>query len=70
LIHYDVWGPFPVVTKEWSLYYVSFIDDHTHYCWVYLMKHRSEFFEIYTAFQALVKTQHYTIIKYFRCDLG
>jgi hypothetical protein len=34
------------------------------------MKHRSEFFEMYTAFQALVKTQHYAIIKCFRCDLG
>jgi len=34
------------------------------------MKHYSEFFEIYTAFRALVKTQHYAIIKCFRCDLG
>jgi hypothetical protein len=34
------------------------------------MKHHSEFFEIYTAFWALVKTQHYDIIKCFRCDLG
>jgi hypothetical protein len=34
------------------------------------MKHHSEFFEIYTAFRALVKTQHSIIIKCFRCDLG
>ena len=34
------------------------------------MKHRSEFFEIYTAFQTHVKTQHSTVIKCFRCDLG
>ena len=34
------------------------------------MKHRSKFFEIYTAFRALVKTQHSAVIKYFRCDLG
>ena len=70
LIHSDVWGPSPVATKGGSRYYVSFIDDHTRYCWVYLMKHRSEFFEIYTAFRALVKTQHSAIIKCFRCDLG
>jgi len=50
LIHFDVWGPSPIATKGGSRYYVSFIDDHTHYCWVYLMKHRSEFFEIYAAF--------------------
>jgi len=70
LIHSDVWGPSPVSTKGGSRYYISFIDDHIRYCWVYLMKHRSEFFEIYAAFQALIKTQHSTVIKCFRCDLG
>jgi hypothetical protein len=70
LIHSDVWGPSPVATKGGSRYYVSFINDHTRYCWVYLMKHRSEFFEIYAAFRALIKTQHSVMIKCFRCDLG
>jgi hypothetical protein len=70
LIHSDVWGTSPVATKGGSRYYVSFIDDHTCYCWVYLMKHRSEFFEIYAAFRALIKTQHSVVIKYFKCDLG
>jgi hypothetical protein len=56
LIHSDVWKPSLVATKGGSRYYVSFIDDHTHYCWVYLLKHHSEFFEIYTAFRALIKT--------------
>jgi len=70
LIHSDVWGPSLVATKGWSRYYVSFIDDHTHYCWVYLLKHHFEFFEIFTTFRALVKTQHSTVIKCFKCDLG
>lgn len=34
------------------------------------MKYHFEFFKIYTAFQALVKTSHSTVIKCFRCDLG
>ena len=34
------------------------------------MKHHFEFFKIYTLFRALVKTQHSTVIKYFRCDLS
>jgi hypothetical protein len=70
LIHYDVWGPYFVATKGGSRYYVFFIDDHTRYCWVYLLKHHYEFFEIYTAFGALIKTQHFIVIKCFRCDLG
>jgi hypothetical protein len=70
LIHSDVWGPSPVAIKGGSQYYVFFIDDHTRYCWVYLMKHRYEFFDIYAAFRALIKTQHSTVIKCFRCDLS
>ena len=34
------------------------------------MKHRFEFFKIYKAFCALVKTQHSAVIKCFKCDLG
>jgi len=45
-------------------------NDHTRYYWVYLMKHRSEFFEIYAAFRALIKSQHSVVIKCFMCDLG
>ena len=70
LVHSDVWEPSPIATKGGSRYYVSFIDDHTRFCWVYLMKHRSNFFDIYTNFRALVKTQHSAVIKCFRCDLG
>jgi hypothetical protein len=56
LIHSDVWGPSHVATKGGSRYYISFIDDHTHYCLVYLMKDHFELFEIYAAFRALIKT--------------
>ena len=70
IIHSDVWGPAPVSTKGGSTYYVSFIDDYTRYTWVYLMKRRSDFFDIYSNFRALVKTQHSVVIKCFRCDLG
>jgi hypothetical protein len=33
------------------------------------MKHYSKFFEIYTVFHALVRTQYYAVIKCFKCDL-
>jgi len=70
LIYFDVYGSFPVSTKEGSWYYVFFIDDHTRYYWVYLIKYHSEFFEIYTTFRAFIKTQYSIVIKCFRCDLG
>ncbi|XP_019427158.1 PREDICTED: uncharacterized protein LOC109335479 [Lupinus angustifolius] len=70
LVHSDVWGPSPIATKSGSKYYVSFIDDYTRYCWIFLMKHHSEFFGIYCHFRALVNTQYNSVIKCFRCDLG
>ncbi|PWA98143.1 gag-pol polyprotein [Artemisia annua] len=70
LVHSDVWGPSPVSTKGGSRYYASFIDDFTRYTWIYLMKRRSDFLTVFKEFRALVKTQHLTVIKCFRCDLG
>ena len=70
LVHSDVWGPSPALTKCGFKYYVSFIDDCTCYCWVYLMKHHFDFFNIYNMFCAFVKTQHNVVIKCFRSNLG
>lgn len=70
LVHSDVWGPAPIPTKGGSRYYVSLIDDHTRYCWIYLMKRRSDLSHIYAEFKAYVKTQHSATIKCFRADLG
>ncbi|KAJ0433138.1 putative RNA-directed DNA polymerase [Helianthus annuus] len=70
IVHSDVWGPSPVSTKGGSIYYVSFIDDYTRYSWVYLMKRKSDFFDIYKDFRACIKTQHSAVIKCFQCDQG
>ncbi|CAL2250163.1 unnamed protein product [Prunus armeniaca] len=70
LIHSDVWGQAPISSKGGARYYVSFIDDYSRYCWIYLMKRRSDFFTIFQNFHALVHTQFSTVIKCFRCDLG
>ena len=56
VIHLDVW-----TTKATSLsgryYYVSFIDDHTRKVWVYFMKHKSEVFNHFKAFKAMVEKE-------------
>ncbi|BBH07273.1 hypothetical protein Prudu_019153 [Prunus dulcis] len=64
LIHSGVWGPAPISNKGGARYYVSFIDDYSRYCWIYLMKCRSDFFSIFQKFCALVHTQFSTVIKY------
>ncbi|GJS58058.1 uncharacterized mitochondrial protein-like protein [Tanacetum coccineum] len=68
LVHSDVWGPSHVTTKGGSRYYVSFIDDFTHYTWVYLMK-RSSFALFVASVHALHEPQSYTKAVYKR-DVG
>lgn len=65
LIHFDVWGPLSILTKGGSRYYISFIEDYTRYCLVYLMKNRSEFFDIYRFVRAMIKTQYNIVISVF-----
>ena len=37
LIHSDVWGPSKINTTSGKKWFVTFIDDYTRLCWVFLM---------------------------------
>ena len=50
----DVWGPAPVSVGRHA-YYVSFIDDYSKYTWIYLLKNKSEVFQVFHNFQNLVE---------------
>jgi len=56
LVFSDVWGPAPSSVGRKN-YYVSFIDDHTKYVWVYFLHHKSEVFQCFRDFQNLVERQ-------------
>lgn len=49
LIVSDVWGPAHVSSNGFS-YYVSFIDMHNRYTWIYFLKTKSEFFSLFSSF--------------------
>jgi histone deacetylase 1/2 len=49
-IYSDVWGPAQTSTSGHS-YYVSFIDGYSRFTWLYLLKHKSDVFHIFIAFQ-------------------
>jgi hypothetical protein len=70
LVHTDLWGPSPIATKGGSRYYVSFVDDFTRFTWVYLLTHKSDFYQTYRTFHSMVHTQFSTEIKILRSDLG
>ena len=56
LIHSNVWGPSPVASIGESRYFVVFIDDYSHYSWIFPMKSRSEILPIYNNFAKMVDT--------------
>ena len=41
-IHSDLWGPSRNPNRTKSRGFITFIDDHTRLCWVYLLKDKSE----------------------------
>lgn len=53
-IHSDVWGPSPLESIFHHKYYASFIDDHTRYSHITLLRKKDETFDSYKHFEALV----------------
>jgi len=70
MIHSDVWGPNRTSTLSNKKWFITFTDDHTRLCWVYLLKEKSEVGQIIQNFCKLVQTQFNTQIQVFRTDNG
>jgi histone deacetylase 1/2 len=45
----DVWGPAPVSVGKHT-YCISFIDDDSKFTWIYLLKKRSEVYQVFLNF--------------------
>ncbi|GKC54478.1 zinc finger, CCHC-type containing protein [Tanacetum coccineum] len=70
LIHTDVCGPFKIMSRQGASYFVTFTDDFSRYCYVYLLKHKHEVFENFKVFQKEVENQLGKTIKSLRSDRG
>ncbi|GJU18841.1 retrotransposon protein, putative, ty1-copia subclass [Tanacetum coccineum] len=57
LVPTDVCGPFWFATKDGKRYYVTFNDDFSRYRYVYLIKHKSDTFEVFKRYQNEVENQ-------------
>ena len=70
LVHSDVWGPAPIPSVLGYKYYVIFVDDFGRFTWLFLLKQKSEVFNVFLHFKALVENQFRVKIKTLRTDGG
>ena len=70
LIHTDVCGPLRSDARGGYKYFITFTDDFSRYVYVYLMRHKSESFEMFKSFQNEVQNQLGKTIKALRSDQG
>ncbi|MCR2847896.1 DDE-type integrase/transposase/recombinase [Weizmannia coagulans] len=70
LVHTDVCGPINSIARGGYQYFITFTDDFSRYGYVYLMKHKSESFEMFKTFQNEVQNQLGKMIKSLRSDRG
>jgi hypothetical protein len=57
LVHSNVFGPVSVPSLGKYVYYVSFIDDFSRNTWIYFLRKKSEVFDKFKEFKALVQNQ-------------
>ena len=51
-------------------YFISFIDDYSRKAWIYILKQKSNVFEIFKKFKVLVENEKDLKIKYLYSDNG
>ena len=50
------------------IYFITFIDDYSRNNWVYILKHRSETFDVFKKSKALIENEYGKSIKTLRID--
>ena len=70
LVHSDVCGKMGAKSLRGAEYFLTFIDDDTHYVWAYMLKHKDEVFGKFLELKALVEKSSGRKLKVFRTDNG
>lgn len=70
LIHSDLWGPSRSPNRTQTKWFITFIDDHTRLCWVYLLKDKTKVHTVFVNFHTMIQTQFRTNIQALHTDNG
>ena len=70
IVHSDLCGKMNSLSIGGAEYFLTFIDDCTHYTWVYVLKRKSEVFDRFKKWKALVENASGKKMKVLRTDGG
>jgi histone deacetylase 1/2 len=70
LVFSDLWGPAPTTSSSGYHYYISFIDAYSRYTWIYLLKSKSDAFNIFKQFKSMAELQLGHSLKILQTDWG
>ncbi|KAJ8736818.1 hypothetical protein PYW07_000089 [Mythimna separata] len=70
IVHSDICGPIGTDTYDGYKYFITFLDDYTHFAKIYLIRTKSEAFSKIINFINLSENHFNLKIKTFRCDNG
>ncbi|KAK2402146.1 putative mitochondrial protein [Trifolium repens] len=70
VVHSDICGPIDVLSTSGNKYFLTFVDEFSRMTWLYHIKVKSEAFDVFKKFKALVEKQSGKSIKVLRTDGG
>ncbi|KAJ6902219.1 Retrovirus-related Pol polyprotein from transposon TNT 1-94 [Populus alba x Populus x berolinensis] len=70
LVHTDVCGPITPMSTGQNRYFLTFTDDFSRKTWIYFLKRKSEVFNCFKDFKAIVEKQTGYTIRTVRSDQG
>jgi hypothetical protein len=70
LVHSDICGPITPQSNGGNRYFVTFTDDYSRKTWSYLLKEKSNVFDVFKRFKSLVEKESSCSIKCLRSDRG
>ncbi|GAA0173161.1 transmembrane signal receptor [Lithospermum erythrorhizon] len=70
LIHSDLCGPITPTSNSGKRYFLSFIDDYSRKCWIYLLSNKSDALEHFKYFKNMAENEIEAKLKCLRTDRG
>jgi len=69
-MQYNLYGPLNVPFAPGNIYIMTFIDDYTRICWLYLLKNKFDYFKKFKKFHVMIEKEANTHIGTLNFDNG